>query len=522
MRHPDISVPDDPDARSSHRLQSPGGGGTLKFLYFLAVVGTIPTLVLFEIARIRPLYPLPLRTRQIVNLQLGIGLAGVVGIYLFTVAYYQLVFSATIPVLGPMMFLIPGLLIGAGLAGLLIDARWWKLLLFLAAMGSAVYWITHRFDEPVLEAAGREWFSPSPVELVWLIGLSMIGYGVAMHTTRLDRRGDTRSWAVLEEYLYRFIGWVTKSLPTRLPSLSISSPSSPTAAQFAFDWLTKGLVLPILIAFFGTLSLIGAYFEPFEWFRNYTIAIPVMLMIGMALNGYFVGLMTGQDAKGPMDRYRATRPLSDWQLAASAMKTGLASTLAALLISLSLAGLVFVYASLCGHSSRLLFTHLFNGSGELFREGLSFYAGSFLALAILGWAGMGFNLTCVSTGRNLIVACIWMGGVGLMILNIVLERQLPSEQYQQLAQFAVTGFAVLAVGVTIYSYQQVISRGLVPRWALPAGIILGLLAVGLLWVVSREEMTASPMWPAAAIGLTALVALPFASAPLAIAWNRHR
>ena len=499
------------------------GIGTLKFLYFLAVVGTLPTLVLFEIARIRPLYTLPLTTRQIVHVQLGLGLIGVVGLYLLTIAYYGTVFSAPIPVLGPLLFLIPGLVIAAGLASLLVDACWWKPLLFLAVVWLGVYWITQRFDEEVLEAAGRDWFSPTPLELLSLVALSAVGYGVALHTARLDRRGDTRSWDVLEEYLYRFLGWVTQHLPSRVPAIRVSYPSTPTGAQFSFDWLTKGLVLPIFVAFFGSVSLIGAYYKPLEWFRNYTISIPVMLMIGMGINGYFVGLMDGPEQKGRMDRFKATRPLSDWQLATSALKTGLASTLLALLISIALAGAVYLYAYGLGCSPRDLLYYLFRQPAPPFRQGVEYYAGEFCAAAMIGWAVMGFNLSCVSTGRHLVVAAVWMGGVGVLMLNIFVEKHLSPEQFQQVGRIFVTGLALSAVGATVFCYQQAISRRLIPGWALPAGVALGLLAVGLAFAVPPYQgISARPEWPVALVGFGAFVALPFASAPLAVAWNRHR
>ena len=120
-------------------------GGTLKFLYFLFTIVTLPTLVLFEVFRVRPLYRLPLTTRQIVNAQLGIGIVGVMSLYLVTAAYYRLFFAASIPVWGPMLFLVPCLVVLAGLAALLIDARWWKPPLVLAALGACIYWITRRF-----------------------------------------------------------------------------------------------------------------------------------------------------------------------------------------------------------------------------------------------------------------------------------------------------------------------------------------------------------------------------------------
>ena len=342
----------------------------------------------------------------------------------------------------------------------------------------------------MLEAAGTEWFAPTQMELWFLVGLSIVSYQIVLHTARLDRQGETQSWTVLEEYLYRLVGWIMRRLPSRVPSLQVSSPSTPTSAQFSFEWLTKGILLPILVACFGLLSLIGAYFEPVEWFHGYTQSVSFLLMIAMAINGYFVGLMDGPDVKGPMDRFRATRPLSDWQLGVAALKNGLVSTLVALLISIVLAGLVYIYAHSCGHTHTRLWRGLYEVVGTSGPTGVIQYGVLLSTLAMLGWAGMGFNLSCISTGRHGLVAAVWATGFGLLLIGIFLSKRLSEEQIALLTNVSVIAVALAAMAATLVSFQQALARRLTPPGIVPFGAAWGGLAAGLAYAAAREQATA--------------------------------
>jgi hypothetical protein len=497
---------------------------SLRRLYFIFAATMFPTLILIEMmAQLRPLYALPLTTRRIVNTQFALGMLVIIGTHLLTALYYRFLFGASIPVLGPLLILIPMMFVCAGSVALWIEAVWWRMLLAIGLLSGFGWWWGRQLSDEALRSDSH-WMTPTPGELLLLLALGTAGYVVTYRTVVRDRRGDTGAWENLEVYLHRLLARLGRLLPrhvrvwssaaTRTAADDHAAGHRAQAACASYEWHTRGLVLPIVALGLGSVSLISAWFDPATWLNSYVLALPALLVLGLGINGYFVGMVDGPDWNGEMDRYRATRPLRDVQLARVLLKNGLLSGGVALLVTAALAIVVYIYALLTGPSHDALTLRMTSGIE-------STHIWAILACSLAGWAGMGFNLSCSATGRHLIIPTVWMAGMAWMVGYILMATLIGEEQMK-----AVTQTVLLAVGLfsaigTVWCYHRAISHELLGRhsWLWMCG--LWILGAGLL-IASLQllEMTATTV--VTLIGLGSLVALPIASVPLAVWWNRHR
>jgi hypothetical protein len=240
----------------------------------------------------------------------------------------------------------------------------------------------------------------------------------------------------------------------------------------------------------------------------------------LGFNGFFVGMTDGPNWTGEMDRYRATRPLSDRQLANVLLRNGMKSGATALLVTAVLAVVVYLYGLLSGVPHGQLWARM-NSSALASFGGVRSYVLTVFLGGLAGWAGMGFNLTCAATGRHWIIPTVWLGGWAGVLGLILLGAQLGEERMADVWNSLPLILSVLAAVATVLCYQQAIARGLLERhhWLIMAGL-WGLGAGMLIAALQHLEMTL--MTVLTLLGWGSLVALPVASAPLAIWWNRHR
>jgi hypothetical protein len=503
---------------------------SLRRLYFIFTAMTLPTLVLIEMAQVRPLYALPLTTRRIVNTQSILGILTVTGVHLLSVLYYRVLFGAPIPFVGPLLFFLPMIFICAGIVALWVDAAWWRAMLALGCLFGFVWWIGRRMSDDALRS-DVHWMMPTGIEMLALLAMGTAGYLVMYGTVIRDRRGDTGTWENLEVYLHRLGAWIGRlSRWDRSVKRAAAAPATTTShdlptrraleAYASYEWQTRGLVLPIAALGFGSLSLISAWFDPANWLQSWVLSLPGLLLLGLGINGYFVGMMDGPNLTGELDRYRATRPLSDRQLANLLLRNGLLSGAAALFVTAVLALVVYHYGLLAGVPHVELWASM-TSSPQAPVGGVRDYLLTIVACGLAGWAGMGFNLTCAATGRHWIIPTVWLAGLAWVLGSILLGAQLGEERMAEVWQHLLLVLSVLAAIVTVLCYHQAIARRLLERhhWLMMAG--LWILGAGML-IAALQHLEMTAMTVLTLVGFGSLVALPVASAPLAIWWNRHR
>ncbi len=297
----------------------------LKWIFLMMELTVFPVMVLLEAGRVRPLYPLPMSTRTITNLQLALAVVTVCALHLVTLISFRVLFQAPIPIMGPLLFLVPLTVLAAGAMALWMDFRWWRPWMLLGGL-SFLAW--SRLNEAALRS--REWFIPTPGELAVLTILALAGYWAALHGVAKDRCGELQKWPDLEAML--------KDLDNRLRQPSartalVDSSVSPARAQFWFEWASRGIALPICVLGLSLLLAVPAFLNATEFFAGMVTAVPALLVILGGAAGFVCGAVHASDSDWRLDPFRATRPLTDTQLAYSCLRAGVAGSVASVLVA---------------------------------------------------------------------------------------------------------------------------------------------------------------------------------------------
>jgi hypothetical protein len=310
-----------------------------------------------------------------------------------------------------------------------------------------------------------------------------------------------------------------------LPSLS-----SALQAQLWYEWRMKGLLLPLIVltilGFAAGIVLLRLLVEgEFEWrdLHEGLVAGGALLSLVAALTGLAVGLSTGAafrnhnptlrdltwaEGSDQMGHFLATRPLTNQAFSRAILQTAAQSVVIAWGIWSVVFWGVALTAMCLQRSPEWILPP---------RVGLWY-----LMLTLLGpWAAMTNVATAVLSGRgarfiSVFIGLLFAGVLMTLVAEAYLAPQI-REWLQRMVVVAVSG--AILVG-TVVAFVQAKRRHLVEhRVVLCAGI--GWLLMGVVAYLLRPAELPLDILPMIA-AMAALVILPFATAPLAIAWNRHR
>ncbi|MCA9074643.1 MAG: hypothetical protein KDA93_06400 [Planctomycetaceae bacterium] len=475
-------------------------------IFALAIWLVFPVLINFACGYVRALYALPLSTRRIVNTQLVCGVVSLACTHLVTVLFYRVVFDAVLPFFGPLLVMGPMVVITAGCAALLFDFRWWRPFLVMCLFGVASWYMGHRVTLSEVKAS-TDWLMPTLGEFACLIAFASIGYWQALRGVTLDRSGELRYWPDFEAMWHR-IGVKLSDLSRRTFSDSLNG--SPTGSQVKFEFWQKGLIVPGLAVVFGGISLISAYHNPHDWLHNFINGAISILPAATLVTGLIMGMLNLGGKDMTISQYRATRPLTDTQLASSVMKACLLSVAATIGVVVIYAIVVYVWS----------LVQPVTGVRGTYSSRIS--AADYLFVVVAGWVLMGLAASGIMCGRS------WLSmlPVFLMFAGFLsqpfLRMLIPDPQVRdQLMKIALGSVSLLVIVGTVIAFSVAVRRRLVTRLT---ALVVGLLTIfgitGVITNVGAAQMHIE-QW-AALLGGVCLAAAPFATAPLAIALNRHR
>ena len=286
---------------------------------------------------------------------------------------------------------------------------------------------------------------------------------------------------------------------------------SAAEAQFWFEWRKKGWALPSVV----TAALV---FQSVAWviferdFHKLTIHIlvgGVVLSVSAMLAGLIIGNFGRADASIEMGHFLASRPMASRELARVMLKVMAR-------VNVTSWGIYLVFCAII--ASALVVTR---NTQELFKGPLSHWW-CFPAILLLEWAVTGVFATMYMTGRQTFLAWLICGCIAVYLSVMAGSFMLDAKSKQQLFSITqlVTGIVMVTVTGGVFYIAQLHKLFSNREWAIAGTAWLGISSITAFEVLRNPEGSI-PM-AILLVGVGSLCLFPFAAAPLALSWNRHR
>lgn len=474
---------------------------------FVLLMPTV--LALASWVALRRHYAVPVATMRLVAWSLVNGALAAAGTYCGTALAFNAVLHANWPLAVPAVW-------SATAYVAFQAALWWigpsrGLLGVLAATGCASLAAAGRLSAdrpPIFERVElpQEWSQLSVIGVgVWL-GVVALSYLLAVNGVARDRRGD--AWSL--SWLSRWWAGATEAVARRSRGQRGAARfRSAASAQFWFEWRTRGWFVPLFAAgMLGGLCLCFGFLAipPYE-VSILLGAFTALFLVTSPLLGVFLGSRpNGFDLKS----FTATRPLPDSGLAAAVLRNAVASVASAAAIWLtgSVAALaVWVPQEL-------------DAPRNLWNEGFirlfSVYGWDVSLLALAGWTFVGLGAS-LALCRRWFVCCTGLGLGGLLLSSLFIADALPRFPAEALIVLIAAG----CLGCTVAAFIAVRGRRLLSGRAVFA-CLAGYFVLLVYLYGACPAVDESVLTHALRIGFGAAPFAPFAAAPLAVSWNRHR
>ena len=365
------------------------------------------------------------------------------------------------------------------------------------------------------------WTEVTALEYVTLISVVAISYPFSVWGISRVRCGE-----VLPSLGFR--AWLVRIWDSLYRSNDKPPFKSVALAQFWIEWTQKGLALPILVGlemlFAGFVGTCAWLASQNSWHQVYEgilfcggllslLAMGAGFILGMNLNAGSVGQRNARlgEANGlsdSMGHFLSTRPLSNLDFAQAILKTAAISTLIAWAIwFIAFVAILGIMWSALQLPSPMIPPKM---------------GAWFLPLTLfVPWIFMS-NLPSIGlSGRGILIAFAVVIGLSiLLILSIVVGVFVSAAAVHQLHIISTVIVCTLIVCATVLMFAKVYREKIYRATALTAFAITWCGSVIAAIALSPVQLDFSIC--IAIFAFAALIVLPFATTPLAIAWNRHR
>ena len=496
----------------------------LQFAFLPIVVFQLAIGVAVAQGPLSRLYAFPISANSIVTWHM---LSGALILAFETVAtcwLFNSLFQVNWPILGPALFAAAA---WSALQVLMSVSSQQSMPAFCLAGAPAVWlclWLQNRYGS---------WFSPpkhywsevTPTEIATLFGFFIVCYVVTTYSVSFARCGERMPTLGIGNWLAK--KWDTFTLSRSAPPRFRSA----AEAQFWYEWQVKGVALPLitmlmlLCAITGGLgawylqrSTLGSLYEGVLYLGGFVsvLACAAGFFFGLEVDAKPVGqreLQLGDsiaEAQFPsgMGTFLSSRPFSSKDFSRANLRTAAQSSLIAWLMWFAL----FVSCWLTMWLTKQLPTAFMPHDFGLF----------YLPMTILGpWIAMTNLGTIGLSGRGgKILFGLVSFFVGYSVLMGIVNHFSNALVTAQIHAVCTTCAAMLIVAATILAFVQARRH---EHISLNTLLVASLASCAVVIVAILGLPVAVPfiVYPTL-FAFAALVVIPFASMPLAIAWNRHR
>ncbi|KPK43568.1 MAG: hypothetical protein AMJ65_05450 [Phycisphaerae bacterium SG8_4] len=467
------------------------------------------------------LYTRPTRTWVFVGWQMLFGAVTVTLLYLVEVGCVRILWSITWPLAGPILLSITVVACAQAVFWSTVAHPVLRALICLSVVAALQMWQFSRYgamtDYPNTSGLTHMWNGLTLGEFLTLAPCLVAAYVIAVVGVSRDRCGDCAGWPRVRAFFDSAINL----LPGRAKPFD-----SPAAAQFWREWHEKDRLMPVACGVWvAAIVLLGV--------SGITDTMHTILLfiftsqIGLAVP-FLAGLLVGQSGrKSKIGDFKATLPVTNSRLSAIILRAGAAGLLSAWVIYV--AGLLFMigWYFMVGKGVALPLAQYYAAKDAILELGF----GKTLLLVVAGiaavWGSMGLGATMTLIGRPWLLFGFWLALCFILPVFVALEmlhtfNLIPPGIFPAVVKSVPWIIGACCLLGTAWAFIAAHRRHLI-GWAklcLGPGLWLLLcLAVGWVWL-PRDE----PGLPTIVLvmGLLALAVAPLATAPLALAWNRHR
>jgi hypothetical protein len=457
----------------------------------------------------------PVRIRSVALIRLGLAVFTAVSLYLLTAVFFNWATHMAWPILLPCLYMTACIIFLHAIAWSLPAVP--ALQIVFSTIGLIVLCVLYFHDQHSSD------LSNAPSLLIFMVLCTCL----ALQGAALDRRSQRLKLTIL---------WNQIVLVARacLPWKSCTS-MSPQRALFWFHWIKKGWIMPAVSVILMILgyALIWAvpwtWTDPAEFIMLYFTCIFLFHLVGLPLLASFVTCQQETQNQG-LPTYTSSLPVTNRELLLAYLKASLASlamSWAVFAIGLCLLQLLLMITGK-GHYTEQLFSNLrditqvsrpSSGEGGLPSQYLYHIL---MALFLIPWAALGLIGTMLLSGRRSVGVITMIIIFALPTIPTLAEAlDAPKPVFAALYALEAILFIVAIIGGTISAYAYgTLKRRIHPY--LTIGALLVYIALNLLFA---QVIWRDPNEILGSLALLAVVTLPlapFATAPLALAWNRHR
>lgn len=391
----------------------------------------------------------------------------------------------------------------------------------------AFCWFGARYGD-WFQQPSHYWYNVTALEVGTILLSSAASYLLTVKMIARDRCGESLQVLPIWKAIERF----PEQLADRLFSANAIF-RSPLDAQLWFEWRSKGIALPTIVAFVAVINAIvvpirllltGNWAEPLQDFQEFALAAGLLLPIvaglaGLLLGTTFSGVQSRNhsatirdlNTQGPFDQmsnFLASRPLTNAQYATVILRTAGRAVASGWILW----ALATVAGGALSLATDVPLPTMVSSPGRSW-----YLPGTLLA----AWIGITCVSSAVLTGRFTSFSKAFVATIlAAVVLNLLTDHWVSPQLRHQLTLTVSVLISLLVMAGTLLAFVAALRRSLMaPRIVRRCGV---------LWIVliCAAVLLRPPALPPAAfpwlLSFITLVILPFATTPLAIAWNRHR
>ncbi|MBL8819140.1 MAG: hypothetical protein JNL58_24130 [Planctomyces sp.] len=387
-----------------------------------------------------------------------------------------------------------------------------------------------------LAAPEHYWRHPLPSELIVLVIFCLISGFITVFLVDRDRRGMSIP-VIIPGNAWQAIG----DRIVAINPIGTNTLTSPARAMFWYEWRRKGIVLPGLTLLLSTgaglillIRLLNTDSGQHEFSRMDLrdafmssslfvipfLSIPVGLYVGTVSSTFSGGRRTptlsetmDADRREIFSSFLATRPVANSDFAKVFLKVIAAS------IGCSTTILWISYGAMLLATSGIQTDRFKITQADIIVDQLGLW--HIPLTIIIPWISISLFAAVTLSGRSTFLSLLLAGSfLGAVLLSGLSSWLFEPTTQEFLAQAFVFALVIGVLSFTLFAFRRSLQDALVsPRTAITCGAVWFLLSTAA-WMLRPTVLPVSAIVLIA--GFSALVVLPFATTPLAVAWNRHR